>query len=84
MIKNYKKIAYCFFAIAFTSAMAKTLSNSAPASSSGAPGEVDCTNSSCHESYALNSGQGDATLSIENGVSSYIPSKTYTITAETS
>ncbi len=83
MIKNYKRIIYCLFAIAFTSALADTLSNSAPASSSGAPGEADCTTSGCHESFALNSGQGAATIIIENGATSYIPSKTYTIVAET-
>jgi len=84
MIKHYKRIVYCVFAIAFTSTLAETLSNSAPASSSGAPGEVDCTTSGCHESFALNSGQGTAAISIENGSTSYIPSKTYNIIVETS
>ena len=84
MIKHYKRIVYCIFAIAFTSALAETLSNSAPASSSGAPGEVDCTTSGCHESFALNIGQGTAAISIENGATSYIPSKTYNIIVETS
>ncbi|MDZ4757426.1 MAG: choice-of-anchor V domain-containing protein [Bacteroidota bacterium] len=82
MIKYYTRIIYCFFAIAFTSAMADSLSNSAPASTTGAPGEKDCTTSGCHESFALNSGQGSNTLSVLNGASNYIPSNTYTLTAE--
>lgn len=57
-------------------------SNSAPASTTGAPGEVDCTTSGCHQSYKVNSGSGKLSVHIENGLSSYIPGKTYPVTVE--
>ena len=57
-------------------------SNSAPASTTGAPGEVDCTTSGCHESYKVNSGSGKISARIENGLNSYIPGKTYSVTVE--
>ncbi len=57
-------------------------SNSAPASTSGAPGEVDCTTSGCHQSFLTNSGQGNTSIIFENGITTYIPGKTYTLTFE--
>ncbi len=74
------KIIYCLFVFAFTSVLADTLSNSAPASTTGAPGEANCTTSGCHDSYTLNSGSGSASLSM--GSNSYTPSQTYHLTAE--
>ncbi len=57
-------------------------SNSAPSSTTGAPGEVDCTTSGCHQSYIVNSGNGNVSIHFENGINSYTPGKTYTITVE--
>jgi hypothetical protein len=57
-------------------------SNSAPASTSGAPGEVNCTTSGCHQSFVTNSGPGSVTINFDNGATTYIPGKTYTINVE--
>ncbi len=54
-------------------------SNSAPASSTGAPGEVNCTTSGCHDDNIVNSGGGTASLTIGNGITDYIPGTTYTV-----
>jgi len=54
-------------------------SNSAPASSSGAPGETDCTRSGCHSTFAANSGPGNIEISFENDLTNYTPGATYTI-----
>jgi hypothetical protein len=64
-----------------TFAFIDIMSNGAPASSSGAPGEVNCTTSGCHTGYVLNGGSGSASLTIENSVTQYTPNATYTITA---
>lgn len=55
-------------------------SNSAPASSSGAPGETNCTTSGCHDTYKVNSGSGISSINFESGITSYKPGQTYTIT----
>ncbi len=57
-------------------------SNSAPASTTGAPGEVNCTTSGCHQSFLVNSGSGSVSINFDNGASSYIPGKTYTVNVE--
>ncbi len=57
-------------------------SNSAPASSTGAPGEVDCTTSGCHSTFKVNSGPGATTMSFEDGMTEYTPGKTYTINVD--
>jgi len=54
-------------------------SNSAPASSSGAPGETDCTRSGCHSTFVVNSGPGNIEISFENGITNYTPGTTYTL-----
>lgn len=57
-------------------------SNSAPASSSGAPDEKDCSTAGCHATYAANSGPGSITVQIEGAPQQYVPGKTYTISVE--
>lgn len=77
-----KKLIYlCLLLVLTTSAVVDIMSNGAPASSTGAPGEVDCTTSGCHTGYTLNSGLGSASITIANGATEYIPGTTYTITA---
>jgi len=61
-------------------AAADIASNSAPPSSSGAPGEVNCTTSGCHDDNALNSGGGTSSLSMGNNITQYVPGTTYTLT----
>jgi hypothetical protein len=77
-----KKILYLFMAFLAFRAVARIASNSAPSSSTGAPGEVNCTVSGCHHSFALNSGAGSLSLKFDNAQLSYVPGKTYHITAE--
>lgn len=57
-------------------------SNSAPASTTGAPGEADCTTSGCHQSFVVNNGPGSTAINFENGVTSYEPGKTYTLNVD--
>jgi hypothetical protein len=59
-------------------------SSAAPASSTGAPGEVDCTNSGCHDTYSSNSGIGVITIIPDSSLTNYTPGQTYTITLEVS
>jgi len=57
-------------------------SNSAPASSSGAPDEKDCSTAGCHASYPANSGPGSVTIQFDAGDENYVPGQTYTISVE--
>jgi len=55
------------------------MSSAAPPSSTGAPGEVNCTTSGCHETYAVNSGPGSVSIIPQVGFTNYTPGQTYTI-----
>ena len=57
-------------------------SNSAPASSTGAPGEKDCTTSGCHQSFVVNNGPGSTSINFEDGSTTYIPGKTYILNVQ--
>ncbi len=75
-----KKIISLFIIIIVaTAAMVDTMSNGAPASSTGAPGETSCTMSGCHDDNVINSGGGVSSLALDNGLSYYVPGTTYTV-----
>jgi hypothetical protein len=76
-----KKLLFIFLLTIPAFAFMDIMSNGAPASSTGAPGEVNCTTSGCHVGYTLNSGPGNVSLTISNAATEYIPGTTYTITA---
>ncbi|MCB0428877.1 MAG: T9SS type A sorting domain-containing protein [Flavobacteriales bacterium] len=68
--------------IVLTSATSKVASNGAPASSTGAPGEHDCTTSGCHTTYAANTGAGVLSMQVGNGSGFYVPGETYAVQVE--
>lgn len=57
----------------------KILSSGAPASSTGAPGEVNCTLSGCHDDNNINAGGALLSLSFNNGNNYYEAGKTYPV-----
>ena len=59
--------------------MPEILSFGAPVSSSGAPGEVTCATSGCHDNFSVNSGNANLAFSIGNNISEYIPGQTYPV-----
>lgn len=69
------------FIILFGYQMARTNSGGPPGNNlTGAPGEGNCT--SCHNTFALNSGTATRTLVLNNDptITSYTPGQTYTVT----
>lgn len=57
-------------------------SGGAPAGRTGAPGEINCTTSGCHDSGSAQDGTGFQTIIISDGggaVTEYTPNATYTI-----
>jgi hypothetical protein len=77
-----KKLLFIFPVILFTTVALQIDSNSAPASTTGAPDEADCTTSGCHQSFGTNSGSGSLAINFANGLTNYTPGKTYTLTLE--
>jgi hypothetical protein len=69
--------------VLFLAAAMDIASNAAPASSTGAPGENDCTTSGCHTTYVANSGPGSVKI-LPESFDGYEPGKTYTISVEAS
>src|SRR3954469_10215379 len=80
MNKKIIYLAIVMLPIFIMAKMPEKLSFGAPVSSSGAPGEVTCANSGCHDESPIN--QGAALLQVEmgNNLTKYIPGKTYPIT----
>ncbi|MBA3704791.1 MAG: T9SS type A sorting domain-containing protein [Bacteroidetes bacterium] len=75
-----KKLIYlCLLLVLTTGAVVDIMSNGAPASSTGAPGEVSCTTSGCHDDNALNSGGGISSIIFGGGLTEYVPGTAYTI-----
>ncbi|MCB9447247.1 MAG: T9SS type A sorting domain-containing protein [Flavobacteriales bacterium] len=70
--------------IVLTSATSRVASNGAPASSTGAPGEHDCTTSGCHTTYAVNTGTGILSMQVGDGSGFYVPGETYSVQVELS
>jgi hypothetical protein len=76
-----KKIVYLAILIIPAFAFMDVLSNGAPAESTGAPAEPNCTKSGCHQDFSANSGTGTPDLVVAGGASSYVPGVTYDLTA---
>ena len=71
-------IAICFCILIASTELVFTHTNAPPASKTGAPGDGTCRD--CHNTFALNSGPGTATITFAGGVLTYTPNQTYTIT----
>jgi hypothetical protein len=78
-----KSIAYLSFitltGILFISASLEKSSSGAPASHTGAPGEMTCAASGCHDDHTINAGTASLELTIGKGETSVVPGKTYPI-----
>lgn len=61
------------------STMPERSSSGAPASHTGAPGEVTCTTSGCHDDNQLNKGTATLTIKVGDGITNYVPGQTYKI-----
>ena len=61
-----------------------TMSNGAPAASTGAPDEKHCATSGCHSDFPINSGTAELSFFIENNITQYEAGKTYPITVSIS
>lgn len=57
-------------------------SDGPPTGRTGAPGELTCYNGSCHNSFPLNSGSGQALISANIPKSGYLPDSIYTLEAK--
>ncbi|MFN5620080.1 MAG: choice-of-anchor V domain-containing protein [Flavobacteriales bacterium] len=73
-------IAGLFAAFILTSGAGQYDDPDGKAGASGAPGETTCSDTDCHNSYAVNSGNGSVSISAPNLVDwTYTPGTTYTI-----
>lgn len=81
-----KKILWLTAPVAFLMTMMgmrlDPTSAGAPVSSTGAPGEVNCTTSGCHDDGTPNTGTAQTTLLIEGNPQSYTPGKSYDVTVQ--
>ena len=76
-------IVSTFAFVAFNN-LPSPMSSGAPAQSTGAPDEKDCTTSGCHSDFKVNTGTAVLSISAENGITQYEPGKTYAITVSIS
>lgn len=73
----------CFIGlIVGTSSVWMTTSNGAPIASTGAPRDMTCAKSGCHEGSVINIGPGNLHLNFNQGELIYEAGKTYPITIE--
>jgi hypothetical protein len=81
-----KKITYLLLLLLPVLLMAMTtegiMSFGAPVSSTGAPGEVNCSTSGCHDDAVVNAGNAKLSLSLDNNLTAYEPGKTYPVTVQ--
>ncbi len=81
MKKSLALFSMLAFAVALLSFEQGINSNGAPIASTGAPLETTCAKSTCHNTYAVNSGEGLLDLQIAgNAGNSYTPGATYRLT----
>lgn len=59
--------------------MPEQLSFGAPVSSSGAPDEVTCATSGCHDDSKINNGNALLSVEVGNSITKYVPGQTYPI-----
>lgn len=75
-----KKLLIAAVVIAGTATMSFVLSDNGKAGFTNSPGEVTCTDSQCHDSYTLNSGNGSITFSAPTMTNwQYVPGTVYPI-----
>lgn len=75
----FTTIAFTVFAIILT---AGVMDDNGRAGVTGAPGELTCNQTSCHNSYALNSGTGSVSATSTMNNWTYIPGTTYSISVK--
>ena len=73
-------IVFSAFAFVAFNNLPGTISAGAPAQSTGAPDEKDCSTSGCHSDFRINSGTAQLSLSIANNITQYEPGKAYPVT----
>ena len=74
-------ILFTFFLLVFVLELS-SFSDGPPASRTAAPGELNCSNGYCHNSFPLNSGPGMASLSGDIFETGFRAGQTYTLTAK--
>jgi hypothetical protein len=80
-----KKIIYLAIAmvpVLIMARMPERLSFGAPVSSSGAPDEVTCANSGCHDDSKINNGNALLRVKVGDDLTKYVPGKVYPITVK--
>jgi hypothetical protein len=80
MNKKIIYLAIVMLPILIMARMPEQLSFGAPVSSSGAPGEVTCAKSGCHDDSPINKGNALLQAEMGNNITKYIPGKTYPLT----
>ena len=82
MNKKFIYLAILAVPILIMAKMPEQLSFGAPVSSSGAPDEVTCANSGCHDDSQINKGTALLSLKVGDAITSYVPGKVYPITVK--
>jgi hypothetical protein len=85
MLKNLLFLVICFFALCGVMVQAdltEILSFGAPPSSTGAPGEISCAESGCHDDGPIPQSHQSHLLSIETRNGTFIPGDTALITVQ--
>ncbi len=82
MKKLFWLTAPAAFILTFMGMRLDPTSAGAPVSSTGAPGEVNCTTSGCHDDGSLNTGSAQTFLKIEGNPQAYTPGKSYDVTVQ--
>ncbi|MES2767340.1 MAG: choice-of-anchor V domain-containing protein [Bacteroidota bacterium] len=70
------------FILTMTGMRLDPTSAGAPVSSTGAPGEVNCTTSGCHDDGTPNTGTAQTFLKIEGNPQAYTPGQSYDVTVQ--
>jgi hypothetical protein len=84
MNKKIIYLAILMVPILIMAKMPEQLSFGAPVSSSGAPDEVTCATSGCHDDSKINSGNALLQVKIGDDITNYVPGKVYPITVKIS
>lgn len=84
MNKKIIYLAILMVPILIMARMPEQLSFGAPVSSSGAPDEVTCANSGCHDDSKINLGNALLQVKVGDNTTKYVPGKVYPITVKIS
>lgn len=82
MNKKIIYLAILMLPVLIMARMPEPLSFGAPVSSSGAPNEVTCANSGCHDDSKINLGNALLHVKVGDDVTKYVPGKVYPITVK--